>query len=168
MFSGLVKISAKEGTLLYIYICLTTQHFLETFQKPTSGEKKLSKVLWGFGGMFPQKILITQRFKWKLQDPKSLMMGETSLETSPKNIMIQDKYKYIQDYQRAIWSIHTFPMQKTCKTELKYARYTNHLQYSLRCLHNNWFPNDLYLNQNCKTQKAWWWEKYLSKRRWKT
>ena len=40
------------------------------------------------------------------------------------------------------------------KTRLKYARYTNHLRFSLRCHHNNLIPNDLYLKSKLKTPKS--------------
>ena len=44
--------------------------------------------------------------------------------------------------------------RKLEKTELKYARYTNHLRYSLRCLHNNLIPNDLYLKPKLQDPKS--------------
>ena len=44
--------------------------------------------------------------------------------------------------------------RKLEKTELKYARYTNHLRCSLRCLHNNLIPNDLYLKPKLQDQKS--------------
>ena len=44
--------------------------------------------------------------------------------------------------------------RKLEKTELKYARYTNHLQYSLRCLHNNLIPNDLCLKPKLQDPKS--------------
>ena len=40
------------------------------------------------------------------------------------------------------------------KTELRYARYTNHLRYSLRCLHNNLIPNDLCLKPKLQDPKS--------------
>ena len=63
-----------------------------------------------------------------------------------------DKHKHIKDYQREIWSIHTVLMQKTWKKEFKYVRYTNHLRYSLRCLHSNLIPDDLSLSQTKTTR----------------
>ena len=44
--------------------------------------------------------------------------------------------------------------RKLEKTELKYARYTNHLRYSLRCLHNNLIPNDLHLKPKLRDPKS--------------
>ena len=44
--------------------------------------------------------------------------------------------------------------RKREKTELKYARYTNHLRYSLRCLHNNLILNDLYLKPKLQDAKS--------------
>ena len=44
--------------------------------------------------------------------------------------------------------------RKLGKTELKYARYTNHLQYYLRRLHNNLIPNDLYLKPKPRGPKS--------------
>ena len=44
--------------------------------------------------------------------------------------------------------------RKLEKTELKYARYTNHLRYSLRCLHNNLIPNDFYLKPKLQDPKS--------------
>ena len=44
--------------------------------------------------------------------------------------------------------------RKLEKTKLKYARYTNHLRYSLKCLHNNLFPNDLYLTPKLQDPKS--------------
>ena len=41
-------------------------------------------------------------------------------------------------------------MENLKNTELKYTRYTNHLWYSLRCLHNNLIPNDLCLKPKDK------------------
>ena len=40
------------------------------------------------------------------------------------------------------------------KTQLKSARYTNHLRFSLRCLHNNLIPNDLYLKPKMEDPKS--------------
>ena len=40
------------------------------------------------------------------------------------------------------------------KKRLKYARYTNHLCFSLPCHHNNLIPNDLYLKSKLKTPKS--------------
>ena len=40
------------------------------------------------------------------------------------------------------------------KTQLKHARYTNHLRFSLRCLHNNLIPNDLYLKPKMQDPKS--------------
>ena len=44
--------------------------------------------------------------------------------------------------------------RKLEKTELKYARYTNHLRYSLGCLHNSLIPNDLYLKPKLQDPKS--------------
>ena len=44
-------------------------------------------------------------------------------------------------------------MQTTWKTQLKYARYTNHLQFPLRCLHDNLIPNDVYLKPQLRDLK---------------
>ena len=40
------------------------------------------------------------------------------------------------------------------KTQLKLSRYTNHLRFSLRCLHNNLIPNDLYLKPKMQDPKS--------------
>ena len=40
------------------------------------------------------------------------------------------------------------------KTQLKHARYTKHLRFSLRCLHNNLIPNDLYLTPKMQDPKS--------------
>ena len=40
------------------------------------------------------------------------------------------------------------------RTEVKYGNYTNHLRFSLRCLHNHLLPNDLQLKCKVKTTRA--------------
>ena len=97
------------------------------------------------------------------------MMGEVSLETSPKNIMIQDMINS-ENSMNTTESTHTdifmiskeqyeastlSECRKLEKTELNYAKYTN-LLYSLRCRHNNLIPipNDLYIKPKLQDQKV--------------
>ena len=47
-----------------------------------------------------------------------------------------------------------FQCRKLGKTELKHSRYTNRLQYSLRRLHINLIPNDLYLKPKLRDRKS--------------
>ena len=40
------------------------------------------------------------------------------------------------------------------RTRIKYAKYTNHLRFSLRCYHNNLIPKDLQLKSRIKTSRS--------------
>ena len=97
-----------------------------------------------------------------------LMMGKVSLKMSPENNMIQDMinsensinttelrnvdiFKIIKKQYGASTLSHC---RKLEETELKYARYTNHLRYSLRYFHNNLIPNDLYLKPKLPDPKS--------------
>ena len=40
------------------------------------------------------------------------------------------------------------------RTRIKYAKYTNHLRFSLRCHHNNLIPKDLRLKSRIKTSRS--------------
>ena len=40
------------------------------------------------------------------------------------------------------------------RTGIKYAKYTNHLRFSLRCHHNNLIPKHLHLKSRIKTSRS--------------
>ena len=96
------------------------------------------------------------------------MMGEASLEMSPKkNNMIEDMINSdnmnstestIPNIFKTIKEQYGASTLSKCrqveKTQLKHARYTNHLRFSLRCLHNNLIPNDLYLKPKMQDPKS--------------
>ena len=48
----------------------------------------------------------------------------------------------------------SIPSKCRQKTQLKHARYTNHLRFSPRCLHNNLISNDLYLKPKLRYPKC--------------
>ena len=97
------------------------------------------------------------------------MMGEVSLETSPNvNHQVHDMINnHITNENTGSTNLNIFQVIKSQygestladvrhleRTQLKYGNYTNHLRFSLRCLHNNLLPKDLQLPCKVKTTRA--------------
>ena len=80
----------------------------------------------------------------------SLVLSASVRFDSPKQTASQSLHIIKQQYGESILS----EARHLERTRIKYAKYTNHLRFSLRCHHNNLIPKDLRLKSRIKTIRS--------------